>query len=460
MIRDNELKEILVGRLPVGCHLTALFDCCHSGSILDLRYCYPRYLSIPFAWWSSGPAHEHPRLNRHASEITTKSSTLPPHFNDTIPPDLEDLQSPLPGVIVPNLYPNTPTPMNPHGIELPDPAEFDTPVIANSFIASKEESPIISGLSDMFRRASLRDPRTGSKLDKVFGRRQSRKSSIAQGLALSAGSSMALAGDPTKYSPKTSGHLRKFSDGSAGRKQSIGLGLRVMHTSTTVATSLHVAPTADQLGLGKGQKRQLSMHAIDAWRASIAGGTSGQQSIVQGFTEDAFVCEEQTLSPTSTISALPVRQSFMLQRSSVVQGMVNQALRTGEQQACYEDPQKPSPFQTLQYDRPIKSRATFHAFLQPPPKEVPAPRVSSFSACYDDQAVFETGNGDGLLTSAFIKCMIDKNHDVTYGEMMAEMKKFFVRTNAERDEEDRFTLPPFPMLSSSYPISLESTVQI
>ena len=72
---------------------------------------------------------------------------------------------------------------------------------------------------------------------------------------------------------------------------------------------------------------------------------------------------------------------------------------------------------------------------------------------------------------AFIKCMTDHDHEVTYGDMMAEMKyvkvmtidralrsnvflcrKFFVRTNAERDVEDQFSLPPFPMLSSSYPI--------
>jgi Caspase domain len=147
--------------------------------------------------------------------------------------------------------------------------------------------------------------------------------------------------------------------------------------------------------------------------------------------------------------------------------------------ACYENPDVPSPFQTLVYDKPIKSRATFAGFYKGPTGVGPSPRVvsldrfrllaqvltrtpqqSSFSACYDDQAVFETGNGDGLLTSAFIKCMQDKNHEVTYGEMMAEMKKFFVRTNEERDPEDRFGVPPFPMLSSSYPMDLASMVEI
>ena len=32
------LRSLLVDKLPEGCHLTALFDCCHSGTILDLRY--------------------------------------------------------------------------------------------------------------------------------------------------------------------------------------------------------------------------------------------------------------------------------------------------------------------------------------------------------------------------------------------------------------------------------------
>jgi hypothetical protein len=62
-------------------------------------------------------------------------------------------------------------------------------------------------------------------------------------------------------------------------------------------------------------------------------------------------------------------------RSSVIQGLVNKALRTGEQMACYENPEVPSPFQTLRYDKPIKSRATFTGFYQGPTEERPSPRV-------------------------------------------------------------------------------------
>ena len=34
------MHEIMVRPLPPGCRLTALFDSCHSGSILDLPYLY------------------------------------------------------------------------------------------------------------------------------------------------------------------------------------------------------------------------------------------------------------------------------------------------------------------------------------------------------------------------------------------------------------------------------------
>lgn len=40
VILDDELYEIMVSRLPTGCRLTALFDSCHSGTVLDLPYIY------------------------------------------------------------------------------------------------------------------------------------------------------------------------------------------------------------------------------------------------------------------------------------------------------------------------------------------------------------------------------------------------------------------------------------
>jgi len=39
-IGSSELRRILVNDLPSGCRLTAVFDCCHSGNILNLKYNY------------------------------------------------------------------------------------------------------------------------------------------------------------------------------------------------------------------------------------------------------------------------------------------------------------------------------------------------------------------------------------------------------------------------------------
>lgn len=346
MIRDNDLKKILVDRLPVGCHLTVRYFILQNDRLLRLhRLCLIVVTLGPF--WTFVIAtrgisvsllpgtplaqlisildvnitfhihitqHSHLfTVNRGISEQTSKSSTLPPDFENTIPPDLDDLRTPLSGIVQPLVYPSTPTPMHPHGIDLPDPAEFDSPIVQSSFVASTaEEDSVTAGLSNMFRRVSLREQRMGSRLGKMFGRRESRQMSISKGLALAAASTMVLATDPVDVSPKSSGHFRQLSNGSSGRKQSIGLGLRVMHSATTVATALHVTPTAEQLGLGMGQKRQLSSHAIDAWRASIVGGGNVPLRInSQGFSEDTFLCDERTLSPTSTISAIPMRQSFL-----------------------------------------------------------------------------------------------------------------------------------------------------
>jgi metacaspase-1 len=37
-IRDDDLFDLLVNRVPAECNLTVVMDCCHSGSILDLPY--------------------------------------------------------------------------------------------------------------------------------------------------------------------------------------------------------------------------------------------------------------------------------------------------------------------------------------------------------------------------------------------------------------------------------------
>ena len=40
IITDDDMFDLVVKPLPRGCKLTAIFDCCHSGSILDLPFTY------------------------------------------------------------------------------------------------------------------------------------------------------------------------------------------------------------------------------------------------------------------------------------------------------------------------------------------------------------------------------------------------------------------------------------
>ena len=40
LIKDDTLKRILVDPLPKYCQLFGIFDCCHSGTVLDLRFNY------------------------------------------------------------------------------------------------------------------------------------------------------------------------------------------------------------------------------------------------------------------------------------------------------------------------------------------------------------------------------------------------------------------------------------
>merc|ERR1712190_199358 len=39
-LRDDDVFRYLVGPLPEGVQLTAVLDCCHSGTILDLPYIF------------------------------------------------------------------------------------------------------------------------------------------------------------------------------------------------------------------------------------------------------------------------------------------------------------------------------------------------------------------------------------------------------------------------------------
>ncbi|CCA70197.1 probable MCA1-Metacaspase [Serendipita indica DSM 11827] len=66
MIHDNEMRDILVKPLRKGVHLVSLFDCCHSGSILDLRYHYLPHGTISPMFSAKGLTTIPPELRNSA----------------------------------------------------------------------------------------------------------------------------------------------------------------------------------------------------------------------------------------------------------------------------------------------------------------------------------------------------------------------------------------------------------
>ncbi|KAF8524407.1 peptidase C14 [Hysterangium stoloniferum] len=84
IIIDDEMNEILVQNLPKDCRLTALFDSCHSGTMLDLpyeRWFGPRSKSPPFersTIFTIEPTCESPkeRMPAHHEEARVYHGTL------------------------------------------------------------------------------------------------------------------------------------------------------------------------------------------------------------------------------------------------------------------------------------------------------------------------------------------------------------------------------------------------
>lgn len=70
-MEDDELHSIMVRPLPMGCRLTAIFDSCHSGTVLDLPYVYSTSGKIKVS-----VDRMHTTLFRHQEYLLTLIETL------------------------------------------------------------------------------------------------------------------------------------------------------------------------------------------------------------------------------------------------------------------------------------------------------------------------------------------------------------------------------------------------
>lgn len=68
-IRDDDIFDIVCRNLPAGVRLTAVMDCCHSGSVMDLEYVwYPDTAPAP------PPSRKRERRSRDFRKETSKHS--------------------------------------------------------------------------------------------------------------------------------------------------------------------------------------------------------------------------------------------------------------------------------------------------------------------------------------------------------------------------------------------------
>ncbi|EIM89343.1 uncharacterized protein STEHIDRAFT_138309 [Stereum hirsutum FP-91666 SS1] len=101
-IHFQDLKRILVDSLPTGSHLTAIFDCCHSGTLLDLPHYHCNNVWVP--WISKGERRTKSRMNylvkgmdvfyAKISDLVPTALRFPNRANATSPQHSPPLPSP------------------------------------------------------------------------------------------------------------------------------------------------------------------------------------------------------------------------------------------------------------------------------------------------------------------------------------------------------------------------------
>jgi len=86
VIVDDELKQILVVSLPVGCSLLAVLDTCHSGTMLDLPHFHCNSVYVP--WQSKGERRtmtlQNINVRRQATTTDFSTSGVPPSITSKI----------------------------------------------------------------------------------------------------------------------------------------------------------------------------------------------------------------------------------------------------------------------------------------------------------------------------------------------------------------------------------------
>lgn len=77
-IIDDEMHDYMVKPLPPGCRLTALFDCCHSGTALDLPFVYSTkgVVKEPNLWKDAGTGALKALLSYETGNISGAMSSL------------------------------------------------------------------------------------------------------------------------------------------------------------------------------------------------------------------------------------------------------------------------------------------------------------------------------------------------------------------------------------------------
>lgn len=77
-IIDDLMHEIMVKPLPPGCRLTALYDCCHSGTALDLPFVYSTkgVVKEPNLWKDAGSGALKALLNYETGNLSGAFSSL------------------------------------------------------------------------------------------------------------------------------------------------------------------------------------------------------------------------------------------------------------------------------------------------------------------------------------------------------------------------------------------------